>query len=277
MNSFFFIPATNLRFLNKIDQIESDNIVLDLEDSIYNHSFDDAVSNILAINFSSKLWIRIPSSNENELNYLKILSEKGFCQFILPKVQNKSRIKSIKDILTKIKLTKYKLIILIEDPVGLINCSNILNDENVIGVGFGSHDYCKIVGMKHNLANLLYARMKILNVAKAFNKIALDITSINIVNKEEFIKECIDGKEKGFDGKFILHPWQLKLYNEYWQYNKEELDFALVVRDYIDSLGGVSKFNLAVINGEIVEKPHLERIKKILLSQDYSLNSLKEL
>jgi citrate lyase beta subunit len=100
-------------------------------------------------------------------------------------------------------------------------------------------------------------------------KKVIDIASMNIEYKNEFIYECKDGLKKGFDGKFIIHPWQLEIFNSIKQYSEAEMEFAKLVKNYIDEIGGKEKFTIAKIEGKIVEKPHLNRFNEILRNTGY--------
>jgi citrate lyase beta subunit len=108
-----------------------------------------------------------------------------------------------------------------------------------------------------------------LNYSKAFQKFVIDIASMNIDDKDAFAAECVDGKDKGFDGKFLIHPWQLDLFQKHWKFNSADLQFALKVKEYMDEIGGVQNFSVANIDGKVVELPHLDRIDLILKSSNY--------
>lgn len=271
MRSFFFIPANNQKFINRVDTIESIDIVFDLEDALFNTSIEEGVSNLLTIEAKDSHWIRfgVSKSEHGSINQLEKLIKRGFCKFILPKIEDGDFISEFIEIGSNYTLQKIETIALIESPSSLLKLEEIAKHENVIGLGFGSHDYCRLLGMQHTLDNIYWARMNILNMSRAYHKICIDITSMNIVNESEFVAECVDGKNKGFDGKFIIHPWQLSLFKKNWKFSEEELEFAKKVRLHIDQIGGMDKFNIASIDGVVVEKPHLNRINKILISNGY--------
>jgi len=271
LKSYFFIPANKKQFLSKADTINATEIVIDLEDAIFNSDVSVAVDNIISLKINPESWIRISyvsSKSLAQFEYLDRLTKKGFKKYIIPKVSN---IEEFRDVLTyysseNLNLNEFKFIVLVENPEAVLNISAILKVDQVEGVGIGSHDYCDIIGMEHSLENLYWVRMKLLNIAKAMGKRIIDIASMNIENKSEFRQECEDGLKKGFDGKFIIHPWQLKIFNSIKQYSKEEVEFAKLVRSYINKIGGRKKFTITKINGKVVEKPHLKRFNEILSS-----------
>lgn len=271
MKSYFFIPANKKQFLGKTDTINATEIVIDLEDAIFNSDVKVAVDNIISLSINPDSWIRISyvnSRSQTQFEYLDRLIKKGFKKYIVPKISN---MEEFNDVLAYFSsenrnLDEFQFIVLVENPEAVLNLSAIIKVDQVEGIGIGSHDYCDIIGMEHSLENLYWVRMQLLNVAKAMGKKVIDIASMNIENKNEFVQECKDGLKKGFDGKFIIHPWQLDIFNSIKQFSKAEVEFAKLVKSYIDKIGGKNKFTITKINGKVVEKPHLKRFNEILRS-----------
>ncbi|MDP2685126.1 MAG: aldolase/citrate lyase family protein [bacterium] len=274
MRSFLFIPANKPDFIKKSVGLKASNFIIDLEDAIYNSKVEQSVNNILDLKPSLDYYIRLsynPEEKIEQFSYAEKLLKKGYGRFVIPKIKSQSDISSIESFLVNnLKATrKIDLIVLIENPVALANLANILQSDSVIGVGLGSHDYCDSIGMTHTMENLYWARMQILNTGKALGKFVIDIASMNLSDKNSFIEECKDGHEKGFDAKFLIHPWQLNIFDSLRYYSKEELIQALHVKEYIDDIGGLNKFTIANIGGVVIEKAHLKRINKILLNYGY--------
>jgi citrate lyase beta subunit len=273
VDTYFFIPANNQNFLKKAEKISACHIILDLEDSIFNSHLEAAIKNIIELNMSKDYYVRIPFHKDSGIDQLKSLYkliQNGYYRYVIPKVSSKKEIDLIIDFL-KQNLDHDippELIVLIENPEAMINLSGMLTSSYISGVGFGSHDYCSSMGMNHSLSNINWARMQILNFCKAFGKNVIDIASMNLSNENEFILECRDGFEKGFDAKFIIHPWQLNLINSIQFYTKADIKHAIMVKKYLDDIGGEKNFIIASIGGKVIEKPHLLRIKHILKSTE---------
>lgn len=270
MKSYFFIPANQTKFLSKADQIDADHIILDLEDAIFNTSLESAVDNILSLDLSRTYFIRLAWPTD-DVGYIKQLIDAGFRKFFLPKMRT---ISDLEKFIAQMNPGKEQeldldLKVLVENPEALYNLAAFLKYPYVTGVNFGSHDYCNETGMEYNTDNFYWHRMQLLNTAKAFGKEAIDTASMDLSDESAFIAECKDGISKGFDGKFLIHPWQLKLFNEIAHYSDDEIEFAKKVKAHIDELGGISKFSLAQIDGRVVEKPHLKRMNQILKSFGY--------
>ncbi|HET8858759.1 HpcH/HpaI aldolase/citrate lyase family protein [Marivirga sp.] len=272
MKSYFFIPANNEKFLKQATNIESDEIILDLEDAIHNTNVDEAINNILNYNLPNHTYTRVINTyktTSGNYKYLLPLLKEGFHRFVLPKVENSKEIEEFALFISKNLRKDPRLIVLIESPKALIFLDEIAQTEYVEAIGLGSHDYCDAMGMEHTSENILWARMKILNTAKAFEKETIDIASMNINDENEFQNECRDGISKGFESKFIIHPWQLNILKNLSNFTAKDILFAKKVKQYIDDIGGKSNFTIAKIEGQILEKPHLKRINNILKSIGY--------
>ena len=146
-----------------------------------------------------------------------------------------------------------------------MNLKEIVKGEiiNITGITLGSHDYTNVVGMKHTTHYLYFARNYVLNVAKAFDLMAIDIASMNINDDEEFSNECLDAFNMGYDAKFVLHPQQLEVLKKTEYFNQEEVESALEIYEEIKTVD-LDQFSVIKLNGKLYEKPHLKRIMKIV-------------
>jgi citrate lyase beta subunit len=117
--------------------------------------------------------------------------------------------------------------------------------------------------MKHTNGNLYFAKQMVLNCAKAFNLIALDTVSVNIYNDEEFKEDSLAAFNMGFDGKFIIHPQQLKLLKGLKYYTEKEVEEAEQAYEKILEIQNC-KSSVVKIDGKVYEKPHIARILNII-------------
>jgi citrate lyase beta subunit len=270
MKSFFFIPSDNEIFLKNKVNLKSNEFIIDFEDSINQENSLIAFNNLDKFSISKETWIRIPnpfsSSNIYSNKIFNDLLLLGYKNFILPKIRNiteRDKIFKYVDV-NKIAHSKIKFIILVENPIALLNLYEICNSKLVYGIGIGSHDYCAEMNMEHTHENLDYLRSFSLQVAKALQIVIIDFASMNVNLKNEFEFECKDSLSKGFDGKFLIHPWQLKVFKDCIKLSMKDLQFAQKVKSYLDDNGGIENFSIARIDGKIVEKPHLNGILKLL-------------
>jgi citrate lyase beta subunit len=87
---------------------------------------------------------------------------------------------------------------------------------------------------------------------------------MEIKDEESFKNEVIDGFNKGYEGKFIIHPRQLYLINSIKFYSEKEYIQALKIEKELSKIKNKKEFNPIVIEGRVIEQPHINRAKQVL-------------
>ena len=213
------------------------------------------------MNFDDKIYIAghtgmVGSAIKRKLQNL------GYTNFIFPKINHNVELDSINKVLSSIK-SPFKYILLVESPSLLISLHNIVDRhlEYISAIGFGSHDYCNRMNMKPSFFNTNYAKYLILNIGKAFNLTTIDTPSMELNNERDFEDECISSKNMGFDGKFILHPWQLNILNSAKYYSDCEVEEAVEIMKILKQKN--NEYEFIKHNNKIYEHPHINRLKYI--------------
>ncbi|OFY94638.1 MAG: hypothetical protein A2491_08990, partial [Bacteroidetes bacterium RIFOXYC12_FULL_35_7] len=265
------VPANNQKYINKSIDLKSDFIIYDLEESVSPNELIESLNNLRKIVIKNNYYVRphfFIKPEEINAELLENLIKIGFNNYVIPKLSSIVQLKLIKSFFESIKNykhDKYNFILLVENPAFLLCLNDALhcNFLNVKSIGFGSHDYCNIMGMKHTLENLYFARQTVLNTAKAFDLEAIDIVSLDLVNDSDFCDEVINGFSMGFDAKFIIHPKHFQLLNKIQYYTHEEVLEANLVYSKIHNLIN-DKVSVVKIDGKVYEKPHINRIINII-------------
>ena len=272
LKTFFFIPANKNKFVKKVSSINADCFVFDLEDAVAKNETNACLERLDILELRDNYYVRprilFNDVNNTDLKLLTDLVNIGFSKFLIPKISGLDELKYIQQILElneKYTNEEFQFILLVENPLCLINLKEIVRSKiiNITGITLGSHDYTNVVGMKHTPYYLYFARNYVLNVAKAYDLMAIDIASMNISDEEEFSNECKDAFNMGYDAKFILHPQQLEVLKKTEYFSQEEIEDALEIHKEIESMD-LDTFSIIKINGKLYEKPHLKRVMKIV-------------
>lgn len=268
MKSFFFVPASKLTKIPGLSEIGINNIIIDFEDSILSTEKERYLNEFKKIKNFHEFWIRIPVrekfEDEIDLTFLTQVYKLGVKKFVLPKIKSSNELVNLVH-----TLSKANFLVLVEHPRLLIELKNIFLNKpqivkSIIGLGLGSHDLMTFLGADHDYSQLDYPRKKILYLAKAYGLIAIDIASMNINHKKDFIEEIEYAIMNGFDGKFIIHPNQFNWMKTKTELTKEKLFWA---RNILSKLpknydgGSIEPF---VLDDEIIEKPHVLKALEIL-------------
>lgn len=266
MDSYFFIPGNKLHKIDAIEALNVSTIIIDMEDAVKESNRKEIVEALLADASLKQHYIRIPLYNfEEQLDFktLQELLDSGFKKFVFPKLNS---LHDFEIALEVFKDTDIKIILLVETPLFFLQVQEVLTKYKPYfsGIGIGSHDFMSVVGGVHTLQNIDYIRQHILYLARAFEITAIDIASMELQNQTLFETEIIDGFQKGYDAKFFIHPWQMQVYERINFYTEKEYQWALRIQEELQLVGNQNEFNPVVINGQIIERPHLNRMKKIL-------------
>lgn len=267
MRSYFFIPANRLHKLKQIKELNVHDVIIDLEDAIKVSEISRLLEELTTDKKYIECFIRLSIHDDNlelDVENFHRLSRHGYTRFVLPKFQNKNQLQQFFKLIDD---HPFQFIILVETPKTLIQLEDILEEfsSKIFAVGIGSHDLLSYVGAKHTMNNLEYVRQSLLYTTKAYDLEAIDFASMNITDEQEFSFELKDSFEKGYDSKFFIHPWQIHCLNKVNFYSKEELKWAESVYDELKKLNFNNKeFDVLKIGGQAVEKPHINRAKKII-------------
>lgn len=262
LDSYFFIPGDKPKFLEKITDIKSDYIIIDLEDSVSSQNKNEALNLVLSLNPRENHFVRVPffdNSYTKEQQKQIIFHFNG--QIVLPKFKNESQIEDLLEITGR--SIKLKMILLVENPIGFLNLPEILKKfhSQIHGVGFGSHDFCSITGMKHTLENLAHYKRQLILYTKAYNVAYIDGVDLNLNNFEQFRNECLFAFDIGAEGKFIIHPSQLyEMTTNVSFMSEEELVELKKVYDRVKDIPE-EQIDVITIDGKIYEKPHISRVR----------------
>ena len=272
LKTFFFIPSDQEKFVIKVSSIDADYFVFDLEDAVAKNEAKACLERLDRLELHDNYYVRPRIEfNDGNIPNLKMLNELiniGFRKFLIPKVSKLDELKYVQKVLMlneNYEFENNQFILLVENPLCLMNLKEIVTSKiiNITGITLGSHDYTNVVGMKHTSHYLFFARNYVLNVAKAYDLIAIDIASMNISDEEGFSNECLDAFNMGYDAKFVLHPQQLEVLKKTEYFYQEEVKNALEIYEEIKTMD-LDKFSVIKVNGKLYERPHLKRIMKIV-------------
>lgn len=255
IRSLLFVPG-NKKMLSKIELLDADAYIIDLEDSIEENNKQNAIKDVLdyldSIDFdSAKIFVRINKNRYmQEAELLERFSKLGF---MLPKFED------IDDYAHGEKIWKaHDVIALVETPKGLICANETAACSWVNALAFGAEDYTAKVNMKNDFNKLIFHKSLLVTYAKTYNKAVYDTPSFQLSNQNAFEDEVENAMELGFDGKLAINPKQLAYINK--QFSVGDLN---IIKEIVDTYEKQKKAVL-VVDGVVYEKMHIARFKRIL-------------
>jgi citrate lyase subunit beta/citryl-CoA lyase len=284
--SLIFIPGNNPRFLEKSKYIDADTICFDLEDSVPFDQKENArnlvkktIQEIDAANDNNKkrtISVRINSIDSGlAIDDLKKVITKGLDA--IPKVNEGNEVIKLcntLDILEKdnnIASNLLKLMPSIESASGVINAYSIAkSSKRNTAIIFGIFDYLhdmKIDSYDDDfLSSHIYGRAKVPVDCRAAGIDSIDSIWQNVKDTEGLLKDCVNGKKLGYNGKCIIHPSQIDTVNKVFSPSDQDIDWARKVVSALDKSVSVgkSKAGATSIDGKMIDAVHYKQAKRIL-------------
>ncbi|CAK6442759.1 unnamed protein product [Pipistrellus nathusii] len=245
-----YVPGNDEKKIKKIPSLNVDCAVLDCEDGVAMNKKNEARLRIVKTLEDFELGptekcvrINAVSSGLAEDDLEAILQSRVLpSSIMLPKVEGPEEIQWFSDkfsfYLKGRKLEQpMNLIPFVETAMGLLNfkavCKEAVKAGPPVGlfldaVVFGGEDFRASIGATSSKEahDILYARQKIVVVAKAFGLQAVDLVYIDFRDQEGLLRQAREGAAMGFTGKQVIHPNQIAAVQEQFSPSPGKIKWA---------------------------------------------------
>ena len=270
--SRLYIPGNSPKLMLNAGIYGSHGIILDLEDAVAPDKKAEArilVRNALrSVDFyGTERMVRInqlPSGLED----LNFIVEHGVQLILVPKCESAEDIKAVDERIKEIS-AKGKTIYLmpiIESALGVVNAYNIASaSPNVVAVAIGLEDYTASIGTQRTDEGResFYARSAVVNAARAAGVQPIDSVFSEFEDMELLKANAFDSKSLGFEGMGCIHPAQVKVVNEAFSPNEQEIEKAIkIVEAYEDAIA--KGLGVASLGTKMIDAPVVMRAQKIV-------------
>ena len=252
------VPGSNPRFLEKAQGLDSDQVFLDIEDSVAPLAKPDARKNIVEVLNTGDWGKRVRTVRVNDWttqwtykDVIEVVEGAGAnldC-IMLPKVQTADQVKALDVLLTQIETSmgyevgRIGIEAQIENALGLINVDDIATaSPRIETIIFGPADFMASINMKSLVVGeqppgydvgdaYHYILMRILMAARTYDLQAIDGPYLQIKDVDGFRRVAGRSAALGFDGKWVLHPGQIDAANEVYSPAQSDYDHAELILD----------------------------------------------
>ncbi len=255
--TWLFVPAKE-KYRDKIESIEADNLILDLEDSLTQEQKEPGLKLVSDLvekyGCRRKIYVRVNSGRRMDKE-LKALALHSFSGYVVPKFEDTQILEEYREL-----IKEKQVIALVESIRGVIFLEQAAAHPLITGLAFGGEDFCRDLGYGAGEEAACYARSKMVLYGAYHRKETLDTVSFEFRDKERFLGEYEKSKRMGFTGKLLIHPRQAEAVREYGSAG-EIKRLRHIVEVFRSSADGVVQ-----IDGKWYEKPHIEKIESYLHS-----------
>ncbi|MEO0387641.1 MAG: CoA ester lyase [Pseudomonadota bacterium] len=266
--SVLYMPASNLRALEKGRTLPVDALILDLEDAVAPDQKALARTQAVAVlaegGFAPRrvaLRINGPETPWGAEDLEAALTAAPDA-ILLPKVETAE---TVVRVAARCDAAKTRVWAMMETARGLLAAREIAAAPGLEAMVMGTNDLARELQCRDRSDRrpLLTGLQLCLLAARMAGLIALDGVYNAFRDAEGFRRECEDGRDLGFDGKTLIHPGQIEIANTVFAPDIEELAAARdTVRAFREAKAAGA--GVAVLNGRIVENLHVEIAERTL-------------
>ena len=290
LRSVLYVPAINVKAVSKSRALDTDAIILDLEDAVAPSS-KMAARNLLVEHFSGSWGHRSVAVRVNGrgtqwyADDLRMAAQVDCAAVVLPKVESFEEVLDAAHILRSVNPTRQvPLWAMVETPCGVLNVAEIAkagaeSNSNQLGPHLeclvaGTSDLTTALGARHELGRqpLLSALSAIVLAARAYDLRALDGVCLQLptstgsttdTSAADFQAECAQGRSLGFHGKTLIHPSQIKGANMAYGPSASDITSAARIVEAFES-GLARGDGVVVVDGRLIEILHYNEAKAVL-------------
>lgn len=271
--SVLYMPGANERALEKAKTLETDALILDLEDAVAPDAKEEARARVCAAAQSGEygnreITIRINGIGTawHEDDLTAVVAAKP-AAVVVPKVNSAGEVRALDVAIAAAGGgDDIALWAMIETPEAIRNVNDIAKASPRLKVlVMGTNDLVAELHAVHvpGRAPIQTALSLSVLAARDAGVEILDGVYNDVKNAEGFEAECLQGRQFGFDGKTLIHPSQLEPANRLFAPSPAEVEHAGAVIAAFDEATAQGK-GVATVNGKLIENLHVADAHRIL-------------
>ncbi len=273
--SRLYLPGNEPKYFINAGLHEADGIILDLEDSVHHAEKDAArllVRNALrAVDFGHcERMVRINPFPLGRSDLEEIVPQHPDL-ILIPKVENAEQVREVDALITAIQghtgaIRPMWLMPIVETALGVENMYAIAHaSERNAAITIGLEDYTADLGVVKTAtgAESLYARMRLVNAAKAAGLQAIDSVYGDVADANGLLRWGEASRAMGFEGMGCVHPLQIPIIHRAFAPSAAEIEKALKIATAFEEaqargLGVVS------VGSKMIDPPVVHRALKLM-------------
>jgi citrate lyase subunit beta/citryl-CoA lyase len=274
--SMLYVPGCATRYLNKARTLRVDSVILDLGDPILVEAKEESRRNVCEAILAGGYGRREVVVRVNDLDSpwgrddVKAVATTGVEAVLFPNIESKADVDEALALLDASGGSHLPIMVMIESPIAVLHAEEIARASDRIAC---------IVMATSDLLNQLHARRTpdrlplvhslshVLLAARAYDRACVDGISTDLKDMQSFEYACRLARDLGFDGKSLVHPFQLPYCNDAFTPKPYDLAAANEVIDALDRAHHEGR-GTVVVNGRLVEGHHVKASRRLLALAD---------
>ena len=274
--SMLYVPGCNMRYLNKARTLRVDSVILDLGDPILVEKKDESRRNVCEAVLAGGYGRREVVVRVNDLDSpwgredVKAVATTGIDAVLFPNVESRDDVLEAQTLLDEAGGKHLPIMLMIESPRGVLRAEEIASaSDRIACIVMATSDLLNQLNGRRtpDRIALLYSLSHVLLAGRANDRAVVDGISTDLKDMQSFEYACRLGRDLGFDGKTLVHPFQLPYCNDAFTPKPFDISAALEVIDALDNAHHAGR-GTVVVNGRLIEGHHVKAAKRLLALAD---------
>lgn len=274
--SMLYVPGCNPHYLEKARHLQVDSVILDLGAPILlsakEESRENVVSTLKQGGFGNREVVVRVNDLDSEWGYddVNAVANLGPDAILFSNIESQDDVMAAIDAMEQAGNTETPIMVMIESALAVLHAEEIARASDRIA--------CMVLATS-DLISDLHARPTlertairtslswVVLAARAYGRAVIDGIHSDLKDMQAFEYACRIGRDMGFDGKSLVHPFQLPYANDAYTPKPAEVENA---KEIIEALSQANKAGrgTVLVNGKLVEHHHVTAAKRFLLLSD---------
>jgi citrate lyase subunit beta/citryl-CoA lyase len=274
--SMLYVPGCNMRYLHKARTLRVDSVILDLGDPILVELKVESRRNVSEAVLAGGYGRREVVVRVNDLDSpwgrddVKAVASAGVDAVLFPNIESKADVLEAQALLDECGGGHLPIMLMIESPLGVLRVEEIAAaSERIACIVVATSDLLNQLHGRRtpDRVALLHSLSQVLLAGRAYDRAVVDGISTDLKDMQSFEYACRLGRDLGFDGKSLVHPFQLPYCNDAFTPKPPEIAAALEVIEALERAHREGR-GTVVLNGRLIEGHHVKAAKRFLALAD---------
>ena len=214
--SMLYVPGCNTRYLEKARSLPADSVILDLGDPILFDAKEESRRNVIEAVEKGGYGPREVVIRVNDLDSpwghedIRAVARLGADAILFTNIEGRADVLAALDALDRAGGQDTPVMVMIESPMAVLHAEEIANaSDRIACLIMATSD---LISQMHAHSTkeripLLASLSMVILAARAYDRAVVDGVNSHLKNMETFEYACRLGRDLGFDGKSLVHPF----------------------------------------------------------------------
>jgi citrate lyase subunit beta/citryl-CoA lyase len=274
--SMLYVPGCNTRYLHKARTLRVDSVILDLGDPILVEKKVESRRAVCEAVLAGGYGRREVVVRVNDLDSpwgredVKAVATAGVDAVLFPNIESRADVEEAIAALDEAGGKHLPIMVMIESPLGVLRAEEIAAaSERIACMVLATSDLLNQLHGRRtpDRTALLYSLSHVLLAGRAHDRSVVDGISTDLKDMQSFEYGCRLARDLGYDGKSLVHPYQLPYCNDAFTPKPHEIAAANEVIEALDRAHHEGR-GTVVVNGRLVEGHHVRAARRLLAMAD---------